>query len=82
MCDTHFLKETFSEVYKNNLWQSEESISGPGSNLNHPTIKHLSDTILYTLKNLKKDKIIIADNIRYIFYIMYIENVSNIIPKR
>ena len=56
------LKNLFETVYTNNAWKDSQSVSGPGSNKNHPTIKDFQDTIMYVITNYIKDsKITIVD---------------------
>jgi hypothetical protein len=56
------LKKLFEQVYATNVWQDSESVSGPGSNKNSPTIKDFQDTIMYVITNYVKDnKITIVD---------------------
>lgn len=56
------LKNLFETVYTNNTWQDSQSVSGPGSNKNNPTIKHFQDTIMYVINNFIQDnKITIVD---------------------
>jgi len=56
------LKQLFEDVYATNAWRDSQSVSGPGSNKNHPTIKDFQDTIMYVIHNYIKDnKITIVD---------------------
>ena len=56
------LKNLFEIVYATNAWQDSQSVSGPGSNKNHPTIKDFQNTIVYVINNYIKDsKLTIVD---------------------
>lgn len=56
------LQNLFENVYAANAWQDEQSVSGPGSNKNNPTIEHFKDTIMYVINNhITDNKITIVD---------------------
>ena len=55
------LKELFTTVYLKNSWESTESISGPGSHKDHPTITDFRNTIMHVCSMIKDNKLTIVD---------------------
>lgn len=57
------MDQYFIEVYEKNIWQSNESRSGPGSEKNHPTIQNLIKIVidLINLKMSDIQELIISD---------------------